>query len=384
MPTKNYMVVHDRRDHSMRIPRPDLSVSIGTPNACTQCHADRSAEWAAKAISAWYPYGRQTTPHFGNALHAGRTGAIDAERQLDQLILDKNQPAIARASALPLLGHYISPASEPAIKAAIVDPDPMVRMVAAQALPLSPPRAMIEAILPLLSDPIRAVRVETARVIAGVNPQTMTPGQRAAFSSAYQELVSAELIDADRPEAHLNLGLLKTRRQQLSEAEAEYRTALRLDPKFVPAMVNLADLDRQRGLDKEGAELLRAAIEIEPNNAAIKHSLGLLFARQRNYAEALPLLREASALDPDNARYAYVYAVALNSTGSATEAKALLEHTHKQHPTDRNVLLGLIAFERDSGDVAAALTHAQEMVMLEPNNPQIRSLVDDLRRRQGR
>ena len=384
MPTKNYMVVHDRRDHSMRVPRPDLSVSIGTPNACTQCHTDRSAEWAAKAIAEWYPNGRQTTPHYGTALHAGRTGAVDAERQLDQLILDKNQPAIARASALPLLGRYVSPASEPAIKTAIADPDPMVRMVAPQALPPSPSRAMIDAILPLLGDPVRAVRVETARVIAGVDPQTMTPEQRSAFASAYQELVSAEMIDADRPESHLNLGLLKTRRQQLSEAEAEYRTALRLDPKFVPALVNLADLDRQRGLDGEGAELLRTAIEIEPDNAAIKHSLGLLLVRQRNLTEALPLLRDASALDPDNARYAYVYAVALNSAGSAAEAKALLGRTHKQHPTDRNVLMGLIAFERDSGDVASAITHAQELAALEPQNPQIRALLDDLRRRLGR
>jgi len=149
-------------------------------------------------------------------------------------------------------------------------------------------------------------------------------------------------------------------------------------------MVNLADLDRQRGLDKEGAELLRAAIEIEPNNAAIKHSLGLLFARQRNYAEALPLLREASALDPDNARYAYVYAVALNSTGSSAEAKALLERTYKAHPTDRNVLLGLIAFERDSSDIAAAIVHAQELAKLEPQNPQISALLAELRQRLGR
>jgi Flp pilus assembly protein TadD len=359
-------------------------VSIGTPNACTQCHADHSAEWAAKAVAEWYPNGRQTKPHYGTALHAGRTGAIDAESQLDQLILDKNQPAIARASALPLLGRYVSPASEAAIKAAIADPDPMVRMVAAQALPLSPPRAMIDAILPLLGDPVRAVRVETARVIAGVDPQTMTPEQRSTFFSAYQELVSAELIDADRPEAHLNLGLLKTRRQQLSEAESEYRTALRLDPKFVPALVNLADLDRQRGQDQEGAELLRMAMATEPSNAAIKHSLGLLLTRQRNYAEALPLFREAAALDPDNARYAYVYAVALNSTGSSAEAKALLERTYKAHPTDRNVLLGLIAFERDSGDVGAAITHAQELAKLEPQNPQIGALLEDLRRRLGR
>jgi hypothetical protein len=80
MPAKNYMVVHDRRDHSMRVPRPDLSVSIGTPNACNQCHTGRSAEWAAKAVAEWYPNGRQTTPHYGTALHAGRTGAVDAER----------------------------------------------------------------------------------------------------------------------------------------------------------------------------------------------------------------------------------------------------------------------------------------------------------------
>jgi hypothetical protein len=60
---------------------------------------------------------------------------------------------------------------------------------------------------------------------------------------------------------------------------------------------------------------------IEPNNAAIKHSLGLSLVRQRNLGEALPLLRDAAALDPNNARYAYVYAVALNSTGSTARRR---------------------------------------------------------------
>src|ERR1019366_7944551 len=361
MPTKTYMVVHDRRDHSMRVPRPDLSVSIGTPNACNQCHTDRPTEWSAKAVATWHPNGRQKQTHYGTALHAGRTGAVDAESQLDRLILDKSQPAIARSSGLLLLPRYASKASEPAIKSAIGDPDPLVRMAMARALPASAPRAIIEATFPLLGDPVRAVRTEAARALAWVDPQTMTPEQRNAFATAYQELINGERIDADRPETHLNLGLVKLRRKQLNEAEAEYRTALRLDPKFVPAMANLADLDRERGMDEEGAELLRAAIAIEPDNAAIKHSLGLLLARHRNYTEALPLFREAAALAPDNARYAYVYAVALNSAGSTAEAKTLLERTYRQHPTDRNVLLGLIAFERDSGDVAAALTHAQDM-----------------------
>ncbi len=103
MPTKTYMVVDARRDHSIRVPRPDLSVAIGTPNACTTCHTGRSAEWAAQAVSEWFPHGRQTLPQYGTALHAGRAGTANAEQQLDRLILDKNQPAIARGSALLLL-----------------------------------------------------------------------------------------------------------------------------------------------------------------------------------------------------------------------------------------------------------------------------------------
>ena len=384
MPTKTYMVVHDRRDHSIRVPRPDLTISIGTPNACNQCHTDRSAEWAAKAVATWYPNGRQTTPHYGTPLRVGRIDAVDAERQLDQLILDKSQPAIARASGLLLLSRYATAASDTAIKAAIADSDPLVRMGAARALPASAPRAMVDATLPLLGDPVRAVRTEAARALAGLDPQTMTLQQRSAFATAYQELIASEMIDADRPETHLNLGLLRTRRNQLDDADAEYRTALRLDPKFVPAMANLADLDRQRGRDKEGEELLRAATAIEPNNAAIKHSLGLLLVRQHNYTEALPLFREAATLEPDNARYAYVYAIALNSAGSTAEAKALLLSAHKRHPTDRNVLVTLITLERDGGDLTAALVHAQELAALEPGNAQISALVDDLRQRVGK
>jgi hypothetical protein len=127
------------------VPRPDLSAALGTPNACTQCHAGSSAEWAAETVAGWFPHGRQTTPHFGTALHSGRVGPADAEQQLDRLILDKSQPAIARASALPPLAPYAPPASETAIKAAISDPDPFVRMTAPRALPGTPPPRMVNA-----------------------------------------------------------------------------------------------------------------------------------------------------------------------------------------------------------------------------------------------
>jgi len=378
MPTKNYMIVDARRDHSIRVPRPDLSVSLGTPNACGQCHADRPAQWAAETVAGWFPAGRQTTPHYGIALHAGRVGAADAEQQLDRLILDQSQPAIARASALPLLAPYASPASEPAIKAAIRDADSLVRAAAPRALPGSPPPRFVDAAAPLLSDPVRAVRIEAAQALAGTDLLALTPEQQTAFVKATAELVAAEMVDADRPEAHLNLGLLDLPRRQLTEAEGEYRTALRLDPNFVPALVNLADLDRARGMDDEGAELLRKALAIEPDNADVRYALGLYLVRKHDYSEALDLLRRAHELMPDNARYAYVYAVALNSSGAAGESLALLEEAHQQHPADRSVLMALVSITRDKGDFAAALRHARELLTLDPGNAQLQALVAEL------
>ena len=383
MPSKSYMVVDDRRDHSIRVPRPDLSASIGTPNACTQCHADRTARWAAQNVAKWFPNGRQTRSHFAAALYAGRVGAADAEHLLDALIVDQGQPAVARASALALLAPHATPASEAAIKAAIGDPDPLVRAAVPRAFPAAPASAMVQAAAPLLGDPIRAVRIETARALAGVDPRSMTPEQQTAFAAAYLELFDAEMIDAERPEAHLNLGLLETRLGRPTDAETQYRTALRLDQNFTPALVNLADIDRMRGLNQEGVELLRKAMAIDPNNADIHHSLGLALVRQHNYADAIPELRQASELAPDNARYAYVYAIALNSIGAGASAMEQLENTHKRHPTDRDTLLALVSIARETGDFATALAHARELVVLFPTDTQLRMLVLDLEKRQA-
>ncbi len=242
---------------------------------------------------------------------------------------------------------------------------------------------MVETVAPLLNDPVRAVRVEAARALVGADRRAMTPEQQATFAAAYLELYDAEMVDADRPEAHLNLGLMETRLGRPAEAEAQYQTALRLDPSFTPALVNLADLDRMRGMDQDSAELLRKAISIDPINADVRHSLGLALVRQRNYADALPELRQAQELAPDNARYAYVYAIALNSIGARGPAMELLEQTHKRHPADRDALLALVSFAREAGDFAAALAHARELAALYPTDLQIRMLVLELEKRQA-
>src|SRR5436190_1938757 len=165
MPARNYMIVHARRDHSLRSPRPDLTVKIGTPNACSGCHADRTPEWAADAVARWYGPARRQETHYGEVIAAGRAGRPGAEEALAQLARDAGHPAIVRATAFDLLKRY-GAGSVPASVAGTRDTDPAVRTAAVASLERVPPEERVPLVAPLLADPRRAVRIEAARVLS--------------------------------------------------------------------------------------------------------------------------------------------------------------------------------------------------------------------------
>jgi hypothetical protein len=121
MPERIYMEVDGRRDHAFKVPRPDLSARLGTPNACNICHADRDVAWADAELRAWFPSGRSGTPHSALAIDAGRRGAGDARDALTGVLRDATQPAIVRATALRLLASLAGPAAQDAVRAAAQD-----------------------------------------------------------------------------------------------------------------------------------------------------------------------------------------------------------------------------------------------------------------------
>ena len=85
MPERTYMVVDARRDHSFRIPRPDLSVSLGTPNACTGCHTDKDAAWAAATVKSLVPDAKSRLPGFRRAARRRRGGSTRRPRPAARL-----------------------------------------------------------------------------------------------------------------------------------------------------------------------------------------------------------------------------------------------------------------------------------------------------------
>lgn len=378
MPVRTYMGVDRRHDHSFRVPRPDLSVQLGTPNACNDCHDQRSAQWAASAVESWFGPERKGLQHFAPALHAARTQAPEAPALLRQVIADRSQPGIARGTALAELAPYLTPSLLPDLQRALRDDDPLVRLGALQGLSDLPVEQRFGVAGDLLGDPLRGLRIEAASFLAPVPPDSLTPQQRQQLQRGLDEYVEAQRANADRPEAHLNLGALYAQRGDAAAAEREYRAALAIDPEFVQATINLADLYRDLGRDTDGERLLRTALVRTPDTAAAHYALGLLLVREQRLNEAMNELAAAARLDPSQPRYAYVYAIAQHSGGQSRQALATLETNHRRHPSDRDTLLALVSLNREAGHHEAALNYARELAVLTPDDLQLLRLIQGL------
>jgi len=379
MPARTYMVVDPRHDHSMRVPRPDLSVKLGTPNACNYCHADKSAQWAADAVARWFGPDRKGFQTYGDAFRAASSGAAGAEQLLAAVAADANTPNVARAAAMMELASHVSPANADLVRRGLSDPDPMVRIGAMDMLANIPAAQIWPLVAPLLSDSVRGVRTRAASLLAEMPTERQPPADRERFESAAAEFVATQRLNADRPENRSSLAMFYARRGLATDAETEYKAALRLSPQYTPAAINLADLYRALGRESEGIAVLSTTVAVVPDDAGLHHALGLALVRQKHNDEALPELRRATELAPNQPQYAYVYGVALHSAGRTEDAITVLKDNLTKHPANRDSLLALVAFYRDAGNPASALEYAQRLAQLAPDDRQISELVDSLK-----
>jgi predicted CXXCH cytochrome family protein len=374
MPTATYMVVDPRHDHSLRAPRPDLSVALGVPNPCNSCHREAGAKWAAEAVRKWYGRDARSFQAFARTFRDAELGKPRSGAALAALAADTSQPPIARASALARLEERPDPVAARAALAGARDADPLMRLAAAGLADALRVRERVAVAGPLLNDAFRAVRIEAARALAGVPEGELTSEQRAAWRRAVDEYATSQRYNADRPEARTNLGTFYARLGRFDEAQAEFRAAVALDKRFAPAYVNAADAYREQAREDDALRVLREGLAAAPENAALHHALGLALVRRKEPAAALRSLERAARLAPDQPRYAYVYAVALNSLGRAAEALGTLERAAARWPADRDILFALAAMQRDAGRRDAARKTAEALVAAHPDDPEARAL----------
>jgi len=373
MTSRDYMVIDGRRDHSFRVPRPDLSAATGSPNACNGCHLDRDTTWAEARFSDWF--GDDSPDHYGFAIHAGRTGRGNVA--LVRAIANTEFPGIARATALSLLRPPYSQAVAETIRAAVGNGDPLVRLGALRAMPGIQQDLQVEWAAPLLSDRVRAVRVQAAERISPIRG-LLHVRYEPDFERAEKELEDSLLAIAERAEAQIGLGNLYAEAGDVGRSEAAFRRAMRLDPTIPGPRVNLADLYRRLDRDADAEVVLREGLAMDPDAASYRHSLGLLLVRQGQREAGLGELRRSVELQPESARFAYVYAVALNSMAMPGEAIDYLFSVKDRFPGEFDIHWALATMLRDQGRTDEARTVAGSLLEIYPGVMPVQNLLQNL------
>jgi Flp pilus assembly protein TadD len=225
-----------------------------------------------------------------------------------------------------------------------------VRAAAARSLGFLPVAQRYQMLQPLITDPVKSVRMEVASQLTELPQGQLPPKYAQEISMLMDEFLETLRLNADMPEAQMNLGNYYTATGDGLNAEKSYRQALKLSPAFTPALLNLADLYRANGLDSQAASLLRKALNLSPDDPATHHAMGLLLIRQKKLDEAVSFLEKAAELDPANVRYAYVYAVALYENKRYEQAISVLEAALQKQPGNQEIVSALGSYYQQQGE----------------------------------
>ncbi|WP_305986129.1 cytochrome c3 family protein [Roseibium sp. MMSF_3544] len=266
---RTYMGIDGRRDHSFRIPRPDVSARIGTPNACTDCHNDNTPEWAAEEIERRFPYSLKRTPHFGEVFAIARNGSQELADDLLSIARQATYPAIVRATALDLLLR--TPDSKTLEQAAdlLDDPDPLVRASAVTLQRHAPPEISARHIVSALEDPSKAVRIAAARQLLTLQRGQVPEESVGAAQRATREWQSSLAAKSDFPETHMVLGGTALAMRNTAAAVSAFEEVTWLDPQLVEAWVYLVRLHLAQDNFAEAEFALQRALSLNPGEETL-------------------------------------------------------------------------------------------------------------------
>ncbi len=373
MPARTYMVVDIRRDHSFRVPRPDLSKKLGVPNTCNGCHSDRSTEWASEHFGKWYGTPKPEK-HYGDIFWAASRCIPGTDVDLIRLAEGNQQSPIVRATAVFLLRNYPTELSLETLRKMLRDANPLIRSEAVTSLDILPPEGRVQYLLPMLQDPVRLVRTFVARSLAPVPINLLSESALKQRETVVREYEETQMLNADYPVAHINLGNLYLDRGEYDRAVASYKKAIEIEPAFIPGYINLADVYRAQNQDEKGRNVLEQALYLAPKSAPIHHAMGLLMIRTGEHKKALHHLHKAAILAPENTRYSYVYGIALDSQKMPEQAISVLKRTLSHNPYDPDLLVSLTMIYRDRGEFGQALKYAARLARNYPENQNYQQL----------
>ncbi|MDR8393366.1 tetratricopeptide repeat protein [Aliifodinibius sp. S!AR15-10] len=379
MPGRYYMEVDFRRDHSFRVPRPDLSRKFGNPNACNDCHDDRTADWAAQQIEQWY--GPTRPDHFSEIFLRADSLGTETIPELETVISDTAYNDIVRATSAWYLGQFGTQASLDILGQYTNDESAKVRNSVARAISGFPAEMRRLPLQDALDDSVKAVRLAAAQGLAEFSVQDIAFNLKQPFNDAMAEYRAYLDLNQYFPQGQMNRGQYFEKQGQTQQAIAAYQKALEKDPYFNAARLNLAYLYNQTGQNERAGELLNKVIEQEPSYGPAHYSLALLRAEQDRLPDALPHFEKAASLMPQNHRVRYNWAISLQRLGQPQKAEGVYKQAIDLAPENGDYLYGICTLYVQQNRYQDALPYAQKLVELYPNNQRFGQLLEELKMR---
>lgn len=443
MPSTTYMMVDARRDHSFRVPRPDLSVRLGTPNACTGCHIDSKKlvgrtpdkplqqylDWIIaaeegdnvvkaeleridktmlEAAEKWYPADQSPDKtKYYEQMASGISEEGDRSPALIELATDLKAPAMLRASALSGLTTDDSKQSLEAAMAALSDAN--AKVVSAALLRLdaeiarigdrqryaqsgnadSELRPVASAVARMFDHPSRRVRVEAARVFVSLDPRSRMSfadaEQRAGFEKALDELKQSLYIDNDRAAYHMMLGGIHEMLGDTDRAKDNYRAAISVESNLAGPRSNLAAL-----LDADSNRMRQQIQQSQSSGGVTAGQLKSMLSRIQKISEQAARLRweehgllakdiERSKDLADTHGLHYRFAMSSYIQRDLAATEKHLLEAHRQQPEIPTYLLGLATYYIQAQNPKEALKYIQPLVKIDPRHPGYQSLLEQAR-----
>ncbi len=376
MPSKIYMGIDVRYDHTFRVPRPDLSVKYGTPNACNNCHQDKSATWAANAVVKWF--GPNRAYHFAEDLIPASKDDNESEGHIRRLLNDTATPAIIKATALYYLKSAINNSSAQTLVKFLQDKNAQIRYQALRSLSDFPSAVWLNAIGPALSDKVRAVRIAAADLLITVPSQQVPSAYYAAFANAKKELEKFTLFQTDYATGDALAGDYYLKLGDYYHAEKFYRMGLQKDTAMNYARLNLSVVYNLKGENDKALKVLQEALVTDPENDRIYFNLALLYNEMNNRAKAEECLAKAVELKTQNPRVYYNYGLMLEKNNELKKAISMFNKGLALSPADGDLNYALCVLYVQLNDIDEAKKYALTLKQYYPDNTDYNNVIRQL------
>jgi Tfp pilus assembly protein PilF len=357
-----------RSDHSMRSPTPATTIAFKSPNACNMCHTDHDAAWSDHWCRQWYQRDYQA-----DVLRRAELLDLARKQQWKRLpemfaeIQKSDGDEVFKTSLVRLLQGCEDESKWPVLLHALRDPSPLVRSSAASALGGHLTPEVLKTLLAAAGDESRLVRIRTAMTLAALRPESLQdPRERANLERANRDFMTAMQARPDDWASHSNLGNFYLESHDFPAAAACFETATKLEPRQIGPMVNAAMAYSNMDQNDKAEQSLRRALNSDPTNAAANFNLGLLLGEQGRMAEAEQALRTALKTDPQMAAAAYNLGVIV-SKKSLDEAITWCQKAHELHPADPKYAHTLAFYQRQKGNVDAAIKLLRQVIEQAPH-----------------